>query len=131
YAISSLTLLALWVAGFRGGWIVVAAPILAFPAALLVRPLAGRFDIPAFDRRDLLAVCLLMLLVPLVVGRPFARVGADLLDGRAYRAYFTADFVWRMAVTAEVSKGDMPPRNQFYLDDPLRYYWLPMLLPAV
>ncbi len=66
-----------------------------------------------------------------VVGRPFARVGADLPDGRAYRAYFTADFVWRMAVAAELSKGDVPPRNQFYLDDPLRYYWLPHLLPAI
>ena len=36
-----------------------------------------------------------------------------------------------MAVAAEVSKGDMPPSNQFYLDDPLRYYWLPHLLPAI
>ena len=59
------------------------------------------------------------------------KVGADLPDGRAYRAYFTSDFVWRMAVAAELSKGDVPPRNQFHLDDPLRYYWLPHLLPAI
>jgi len=130
-AFSSLTLLALWVAGFRGGWIIVAAPILAMPVALIVRPLGGQLDLPRFGRADLLAVCLLLLLVPLVVGRPFARVGVDLPDGRAYRAYFTADFIWRMAVTAEVSKGDVPPRNQFYLDDPLRYYWLQDLLGAV
>src|SRR5205823_12251978 len=99
-AFSSLTLLALWAAGFRGGWIIFAAPILAMPVALIVRPLAGRLEIPRFGRADLLAVALLLLLVPLVVGRPFARVGTDLPDGRAYRAYFTADFVWRMAVTA-------------------------------
>lgn len=131
HAFSSVMLLALWVAGFRSGWVIVFAPLMAFPLVLLVRPLAGRFALPAFTRADVLAVLLLLLIVPLVVGRPFAKVGADLPDGRAYRAYFTADFVWRMAVAAELSKGDVPPRNQFYLDDPLRYYWLPHLLPAV
>ena len=130
-AFSSVALLALWAAGMRSGWIVVLAPLLAFPVAWLVRPLAGRLSLPHFTRADLLAVLLLLLIVPLVVGRPFSRVGADLPDGRAYRAYFTADFVWRMAVAAELSKGDVPPRNQFYLDDPLRYYWLPHLLAAV
>jgi hypothetical protein len=131
HAFSSVALLALWVAGFRSNWIVVAAPVLALPVAVLVRPLAGRLDLPRFTRADVLAVLFLLLLVPLVVGRPFSLVGADLPDGRAYRAYFTADFIWRMAVAAELSKGDVPPRNQFYLDDPLRYYWLEDLLAAV
>ncbi len=131
HAFSNVALLALWVAGLRSGWIIVLAPLLAFPVVFLVRPLAGRFALPAFTRNDVLAVLLLLLIVPLVVGRPFARVGADLPDGRAYRAYFTSDFVWRMAVAAELSKGDVPPRNQFHLDDPLRYYWLPHLLPAI
>jgi hypothetical protein len=131
HAFSSLALLALWVAGLRSGWILLLAPLLTFSVVFLVRPLAGRFTLPLFTRADVLAVLLLLLIVPLVVGRPFARVGADLPDGRAYRAYFTADFVWRMAVAAELSKGDVPPRNQFYLDDPLRYYWLPHLLPAI
>jgi hypothetical protein len=131
HAFSSLALLALWVMGLRSAWILLLAPLLAFPVVFLVRPLAGRLTLPHFTRADVLAVLLLLLIVPLVVGRPFARVGADLPDGRAYRAYFTADFVWRMAVAAELSKGDVPPRNQFYLDDPLRYYWLPHLLPAI
>ena len=130
-AFSSLALLALWVVGLRSGWILLLAPLLAFPVVFFVRPLAGRFTLPQFTRADVLAVLLLLLIVPLIVGRPFARVGADLPDGRAYRAYFTADFVWRMAVAAELSKGDVPPRNQFHLDDPLRYYWLPHLLPAI
>ena len=131
YAISSLALLALWAVGFRSGAILIAAPAVALLAAPVVRPLRGRFQLPRFSRGDLLACLLLLLIVPLVVGRPFARVGADLPDGRAYRAYFTADFVWRMAVVAEVSKGDVPPRNQFRAGEPLRYYWLPHLLPAV
>jgi hypothetical protein len=131
YAFSCLALLALWVAGVRSeALLLVVAPFLAAAIALP----AARFvelSLPARDRRDLLVLLLLLLLVPLLVGRPFARVGELTPDGRTYRAYFTADFIWRMAVTAELAKGDVPPRNQFFLGDDLRYYWLPDLLPAV
>jgi hypothetical protein len=131
HGFSTLALLALWAAGYRRWWIVLVAPLLVVPIAALLRRLAGNLTLPAFTRRDVLAVLLLLLIVPAVVGKPFANVGRDLPDGRAYRAYFTADFVWRMAVAAEVSKGDVPPRNQYLLGEPLRYYWLPHLLPAV
>lgn len=131
-AAGSLTLLGVWVAGVRSeGLLLVAAPVIA---AGIVIPLARRvgLSLPSPDRRrDLPVLLLLLLLVPLLVGRPYARVGELTPDGRTYRAYFTADFVWRMAVTAELAKGDVPPRNQFFLGDDLRYYWLPDLLPAV
>jgi hypothetical protein len=39
-------------------------------------------------------------------------------DGDAYRAYFTADLMWAMTVTAEIAKGDVPPAQ------PMRYYWM-------
>jgi hypothetical protein len=131
YAASCLVLLALWVAGVRSEpLLLAAAPLIA---AVLLAGIAprGALSFPAPDRRDALALLLLLLLVPLLVGRPFSRVGELTPDGRTYRAYFTADFVWRMAVTAEVAKGDVPPRNQFFRGDDLRYYWLPDLLPAV
>ena len=86
---------------------------------------------PRFTRRDIAAVLLSLLAVPAVVARPYARVGIDLPEGRAYRAYFTADFVWEMAVVSEVSKGDVPPRNPYFINDDLHYYWLMHLLPAV
>ena len=38
--------------------------------------------------------------------------------------------MWEMAVVSEVSKGDMPPRNPYYLKDQLHYYWLMHLLPS-
>src|SRR5262249_31143651 len=72
---SGLALLAMWVAGFRGGWSLIAAPLLAFLVVPAVRPLAGRFTLPSFTRADVLAILLLLLIVPLVVGRPFSRVG--------------------------------------------------------
>src|SRR4029079_1040207 len=45
-------------------------------------------------------------------------------DGEAYRAYFTADFIWAMSVSSELAKGQVPPRNPFLNDQPLHYYWM-------
>jgi hypothetical protein len=36
-----------------------------------------------------------------------------------------------MAVVSEIGKGDVPPRNPYFINDDLHYYWLMHLLPAV
>jgi hypothetical protein len=62
---------------------------------------------------------------------PLARVGESEASGdRAYRAYFTADFVWHAAVTAELAKFSMPPRNPYLASQPIHYYWTYFLVPA-
>jgi hypothetical protein len=130
YGLSSVVFLALWVAGLRTAGLVL-APALALPIVWAVLPwLRHTLTAPRFGRGDAAAVCLLVALVPAIVGWPFSRVGEMLPDGKAYRAYFTADFVWRMAVAAELSKGTVPPRNPYYRGDRLRYYWLAHLVPA-
>jgi hypothetical protein len=130
YALSSVSLVILWAAGIRTFAWLMAAPI---PAAI-VASAAGRrapsLSLPRFTRSDIGPWAAVALAVPAIVGLPFAHIGTDLPEGRAYRAYFTADFVWQMAVVSEVSKGDMPPRNPYYAGDVLRYYWLAHLLPA-
>ena len=131
YVLSTLGLLVLWASGVRSIVVLLAAPILGVIFALPARRLGGAFSLPRFTRADLAACALVLLAVPIIVGRPFAHVGIDLPEGRAYRAYFTADFVWGVAVVAELAKGDMPPQNPYHLDDPLRYYWLMHLLPGV
>ena len=132
YALSSLGLLALWAGGIRQLIVLtIAPPLLGTLLIVPVRRLTGAFAVPQFSRADLGAAALVLLTVPLVVGLPYAHVGENLPEGRAYRAYFTADFVWEVAVVAELSKGDMPPRNPYYLNDDLHYYWLMHLLPAV
>jgi hypothetical protein len=131
YGASSLVLLALWTAGVRGS-VLFAAPLGAFAiAALAGSALRATLTPPAFTRSDVVVILLLLVMVPAIVGRPFAHVAEPVEGGRAYRAYFTADMVWRMAVVAEVSKGSVPPRNPFLRGQPLHYYWLPHLLPAV
>lgn len=86
---------------------------------------------PAWTRRDTLALIVTLLLVPAIAGPPFAHVGAtDAQGNRYYRAYFTADFVWHMAVTSEIKKFTMPPRNMFMPQHPLHYYWAYFMLPG-
>jgi len=72
-----------------------------------------------------------LVLTLLVATPPLAHVGR--LDGegnRYYRAYFTADFVWHTALTSEIGKFAMPPRNPYLARQPIHYYWTYYLLPA-
>jgi hypothetical protein len=131
FAASSVVLLALWVAGIRNPLALAFAPALAALAAIPIRRLADRVTAVRLERADLVALFAVLALVPLVDGLPYSRVGQLLPEGRAYRVYFTADFVWAMAVVAEVSKGDVPPRNPFAIGDSLHYYWVGDLLSAI
>ncbi len=131
YGLSSVVLLAFWVAGVRGLALLTAPLVATLIAAGVGFLLKRTLTPPAFDRRDLVVVLLLLLMVPAIVGRPFAHVAEPVAEGRAYRAYFTADMIWRMAVVAEVSKGAVPPRNPFLRGAALNYYWLPHLVTAV
>lgn len=129
-ALSSLPLLAFWAAGARGPWTLIAAPLLLCPLALLAPRLQGRWRGMAVQRTDVIWLGVLLTLVPLLVTRPFSLVGAMIPNGEAYRAYFTADYVWRRAVVAELAKGDFLPVNPFFRGDELHYYWLPHLMTA-
>jgi hypothetical protein len=87
--------------------------------------------LPAWSSRDTLGLVLAMALVPMLVGRPFSRVGEiDAHGNRLYRSYFTADFVWHMALTSELARLRLPPRDPYAAPEPLHYYWTYFLLPA-
>ncbi len=131
FGLSSLALLAFWAAGGRGAWLFLAAPVTALAVAWPAARLRGRWRLGDTHRSDLRMLLFALLLVPVLVGRPFAMVGVETPRGVAYRQYFTADYVWRRAVVAELAKGDFLPKNPYYIDDPLHYYWLPHLLDAV
>ncbi len=99
-----------------------------------VIPLRGKaalVTLPAWTTRDTTALLLVLLLVPILVGRPFARIGSvDENGDKRYRAYFTADFVWHTALTAELKKHDQPPVNPYLAPEPIHYYWTYFLVPA-
>ena len=130
-ALGYLVLTGLWVAGARGPWLMLAAPLIV--AALIVPAgrLRGRWRFPRTEPGDAMALALLLIIVPLVTGWPFAHVGEVTPDGQAYRAYFTADYVWRRAVVIELAKGAPMPVNPYFAGDALHYYWMPHMLSGV
>ncbi len=129
-ALGSLALTGVWAAGGRGIWVVLAAPLLVATVIVPARRLQGRWRLPATSPGDRLALAALLLIVPVIVGLPFAHVGEITADGQFYRAYFTADYVWRRAVVAELAKGAFLPVNPYLNGDALHYYWMPHLLTA-
>ena len=111
---------------FLLAWVIAAT---ALGAATVAWP--RRLQPASSSRRDLAAFGAVLLLVPVLMGPPYRNLGhADAEGRRYYRAYFTADFVWHMALTAELSRFEMPPRNPYMADRPLTYYWTYFVVPA-
>ena len=130
-ALGSFVLTLLWITGAHGAWLLIAAPLVVSFLALPARRLAGRWTLPSLHTDDAIALAVLLLIVPVVVGLPFAHVGEITANGQDYRAYFTADYAWRRAVVSEVAKGDVLPVNPYFAGDALHYYWMPHVLSAV
>ena len=74
---------------------------------------------------------LVLSLVPVLMGPPYANLGrADAEGNRYYRAYFTADFLWHSALAFELGKFSLPPRNPYLAPRAMNYYWTYFLLPG-
>ena len=88
-------------------------------------------DLPPWTPRDSAALAATLLLVPLLMAAPYRNLGRANAEGtKHYRAYFTADFVWHTALTAELGHFQMPPRNPYMARESLHYYWTYFLVPA-
>lgn len=119
-------------AGIARAWVF---PLLwiALGAALWfsLRRAAPAIVLPAWTRRHTAALLLTLMVVPAIAGPAFARIGDRDSEGRLrYRAYFTADYLWHVALTAELAKLDSPPRNPYLAKQPLHYYWTYFNVPA-
>jgi hypothetical protein len=131
-----ITALALWVpivAGAPGSLTLVAAWTLVTVGSwtMFRSPRRPAVDLPAWTERDTVGLCAVVLIVPLLVAVPYGRIGeSDAQGNRRYRAYFTADFVWHEALTAELARFSAPPKNPYLAGRSLHYYWTYFLLPA-
>jgi hypothetical protein len=127
--VSVFGLLVLRAIGLQNWLALVAAPGLTLGLGVLAARVGGpRLRLPVVDRGDGLPLAAALLLVPFITWAPYGNVRAPLPEGEAYRAYFTADFIWAMAVTSELAKGDLPPDNPFRHGEPMRYYWMSHML---
>ena len=132
----ALTCLALWgviaagipsAAAFIGAWLATTA--VTWGAVRVRTPAVA---LPASTNANTRALVLLLLLVPAVFVLPYKNLGAtDAQGNRYYRAYFTADFIWHTALTAELTKYATPPINPYLGDRTIQYYWTYFLVPAV
>ena len=132
----ALTCLAIWGVALAGppsstalvlGWAVTAVSVWVCCA----RRRMPAVRLPAWTRRDTTALLFLLVLVPVLFWFPYSNLGARDREGnKNYRAYFTADFVWHTALTAEMTKFATPPVNPYVGDRDIHYYWTYFLLPA-
>ena len=130
------TALALWVP-IRLGRASPLAFVIAWAAASVAVKVSAGFlpqplvVLPPWRARDSAGLAAVLVLTLAIAVPPFIRVGAqDAAGNRYYRAYFTADFVWHEALTAEVAKFSSPPRNPYLALRPVHYYWTYYLPPA-
>ena len=94
-------------------------------------PRTRLIELPAWSPREARILILLLLIVPAVFLFPYKNLGSfDAEGNRLYRAYFTADFIWHTALTAELAKYQMPPVNPYLGDRTIQYYWTYFLVPA-
>jgi hypothetical protein len=122
-------LLLLWSAGMQSEFVLGIAPFFTLLLAGIAWQTGGSaVRLPELDRRDITGVLIALMVVPIITFSPYTHVAKRTPEGEAYRAYFTADFVWAMTVTAELAKGDVPPANPFLSTQPMRYYWMSHLL---
>lgn len=129
FGVGVFGLLLFWAVGIQNWFALLLAPGLTWAVAWLAARLGGiPLRLPTMDRRDLAAVAVVLLVVPLITWAPYDHIREPVADGEAYRAYFTADFIWAMTVASELSKGEVPPPNPFHVVEPMRYYWMAHLL---
>jgi hypothetical protein len=132
-----LTQLALWsaivlgwasTAGFIAAWLLLVA--ITTSLARVLRTWQG-VPLPRWEPPDTRALLLVLLLVPALMAPPYRNVGReDEAGNRYYRAYFTADFLWHMALAFELGKFSLPPRNPYMAPRAMNYYWTYFLLPS-
>ena len=132
----ALTCLAVWAviamripsaATFAAAWAISSAA-----TWMLIKRREPVVVLPALSTPDARTLVFLLLLVPAVFALPYKNLGARDAEGnRYYRAYFTADFIWHMALTSELTKYAMPPVNPYVGDRTMQYYWTYFMVPAV
>jgi hypothetical protein len=115
---SSVAFIAVWVA-------------LNIATRLLCRKTTAIVPLAVWGRDATLATTVVLIVAIVILTIPFRKVGlVDQEGGRRYKAYFTADFVWHEALTAELARFDSPPRNPYRASQPLHYYWAYFIVPS-
>jgi hypothetical protein len=108
---------------------IAASTLISWVASTQIHSPAVR--LPQWTRRATWSFAGVLLVTLALAAPPLANVGApDEHGNKRYRAYFTADFVWHTALSAELTRFALPPRNPYLASQTIHYYWGYFLVPA-
>jgi len=144
----ALTAVALWLpiairAPSAPAFVIAWIALSAVTWGLTPRPAEPFVQLPRWTSKTSVALVAVLIVTLAIAIPPLRKVGRmDEQGNRYYRAYFTADFVWHTALTAEIGKYAMPPHNPYLAysasargpasaPSRLHYYWTYYLFPAV
>lgn len=134
YALAVLAIWAAAVAGIPGRREIGGAVFLIACVTVLAtwrRRTNPAVPLPEWTPQTTAGLAVVVVLTLALAVPPFANVGARDPDGNLrYRAYFTADFVWHTALTAELTRFVLPPGNPYLAPERIHYYWGYFLVPA-
>ena len=106
-----------------------AATLMSWAATTRLRSSVGA--LPRWTPRATWSLAAVLIVTLVLAAPPLANIGArDEFGNRRYRAYFTADFVWHTALTAELTRFSLPPRNPYLAPEQIHYYWAYFVVPA-
>ena len=113
------------------GFVIAVALVALLTWIGLIRVRAPLVELPQWTRASTTSLLLVLILTLAVAVPPLANVGwSDKEGNRYYRAYFTADFVWHAAMTAELKKFELPAQNPYLKNTDIHYYWTYFMVPA-
>jgi len=90
----------------------------------------GKLSFKAWNGQTYALFLALLLVAAALTFEPLANLGKKTPSGYAYRKYFTGDFLKQVAITAELSRGELPPQNPWFTGETLHYYWGYFILPT-
>ncbi len=88
-------------------------------------------EMPDLTRRDAAVILLFCLITTAMLYMPWRNIGASIAGTKAFRAYFSGDYLKHVGVAAILSRGKLPPPNHYYLGTTLHYYWFFYVFPAL
>jgi hypothetical protein len=116
--------------GFTAGAWATLVALLAVPLLVFHGSFPGLPQGTSEDYRELRAVLGLTSAVLLLVAGAFLSLGRLTERGYLYVPYFNLDFFQHTALVAEIARG-LPPQNPYFAGQPLHYYWMFHVWPAV
>ncbi|MBN2054382.1 hypothetical protein JW905_05645 [bacterium] len=127
----------LTLAGAAGltGFRLFATLLIYAPAALLEGAVLARLHIGLErtgkpERKHWLPWLVVMTITLILIAPPYSSIGRRMDEAHLYRTYFDHDFWVHLAVVQELGHGSFPPRNPYFQEETLHYYWLYFLVPA-